>query len=126
MKLYRNAIHWKRKVYNEIRRKDIPEDKEIRTRNMVEAIVTHNKKEYCWNIPVKILIKCKHDRPDIMICHREEKLCTIVEIIWPTDVNIKLKISEKEDTYTELLRNLQLLYLDYKFRFIPVIIGALG
>ncbi|CAI9730066.1 Hypothetical predicted protein [Octopus vulgaris] len=34
--------------------------------------------------------------------------------------------SENENTYAELLRNLQLLYSDYKFRFIPVIIGALG
>lgn len=36
------------------------------------------------------------------------------------------KIKEKLDNYAALLRNLQLLYHDYKFEMVPIIIGALG
>lgn len=37
------------------------------------------------------------------------KLSTIVEINFPANVNIKLKISGKDNTYGELLTSLQLI-----------------
>ena len=78
-------------MYNAIRRKDSPENKSIKTYSDVESIATHNMTEYWWNVPVKTSIKCKHNRPDIMIWDRKEKLCTVVEISCPADVNITLK-----------------------------------
>ena len=36
------------------------------------------------------------------------------------------KIQEKENIYGPLLRNLQILYPEYSYQFIPIIIGALG
>ena len=42
------------------------------------------------------------------------------------DVNITKKTKEKLDDYPALLRNLQMLYQDYKFEMIPIIVGALG
>ena len=71
-------------------------------------------------------VKCRHNRPDIMIWGREKKVCAVVEISCPADINITLKAREKENIYGELIRNLQILHLDYNFIFIPVIIGALG
>ena len=79
-------------MYNAIRRKDSPENKSIKTYSDVESIATHNMTEYWWNVPVKTSIKCKHNRPDIMIWDRKEKLCTVVEISCPADVNITLNI----------------------------------
>ena len=40
-------------LYNAIRRKDNPEDKNIRSYSDVEGILTHNLREYWWNVPVK-------------------------------------------------------------------------
>ena len=83
-------------------------------------------KEYWWNIPIKTAIRCKHNRPDIVLWDREQKSCTVVEVSCPADVNVSSKVVEKENIYGELMRNLQLLYPDYKFSFVPIIIGALG
>lgn len=48
------------------------------------------------------------------------------ETNWSLNVEIELKISGKENIHVDLLRNLQLLYMDFKFRFILEIIGVLG
>ena len=112
-------------IYNAIRRKDCPGINIVNT-SVLEYIHTHEHKEYWWNIPIKTSAKCKHNRPDIVVWDRKEKLCTVIEVSCPADVNISFKISEKENIYGQLLRNLQLLYPDYKFTFIPIIIGALG
>ncbi|XP_052833275.1 uncharacterized protein LOC106878562 [Octopus bimaculoides] len=63
--LYYLPMRLSRTLYNEIHRKENPKDKEIRTRS---------KKGYWWNVPVKTSIKCKHNKPDIMIWDGEEKL----------------------------------------------------
>ena len=35
------------------------------------------------------------------------------------------KINEKENIYDPLIRNMQLMYKDFTFMFVPIIIGAL-
>ena len=41
-------------------------------------------------------------------------------------MNITKKTKEKLDNCAALLRNLQMLYQDYKFEMIPIIVGTLG
>ena len=67
-----------------------------------------------------------HNKPDILIWNTEKKTCTVVEISCPADVNITKKSKEKLDNYAALLRNLQMLYHEYKFEMVPIIIGELG
>ena len=50
----------------------------------------------------------------------------MVEFSCPADINVSKKVSEKENIYGPLIRSMQLLYPDYKFEFIPIIVGALG
>ena len=50
----------------------------------------------------------------------------MVEFNCPADINVSKKVSEKENTYSTLIRGMQLLYPDYKFEFIAIIAGALG
>lgn len=47
----RHDVSWT--LYREMRRKDNHEDKETRPHIMIEGIVTHNIKEYWYNVPVK-------------------------------------------------------------------------
>ena len=49
----------------------------------------------------------------------------MVEFSCPEDINVSKKVSEKENIYGPLIRSLQLLYPDYKFESIPIIVGAL-
>ena len=70
--------------------------------------------------------KVPHSKPDIVIWAQEKKICTILEVSCPTDVNISRKIDEKLNNYAPLVRNMQIMYSDYKFAIVPIIIGALG
>ena len=36
------------------------------------------------------------------------------------------KVEEKITTYGPLVRNLQIMYQEYKFKMLPIIVGALG
>ena len=55
-----------------------------------------------------------------------EKICSIVEVSCPADVNISRKIDEKFSNYAPLVTNMQIIYSDYKFVVVFIIIGALG
>ena len=50
-----------------------------------------------------------------------EKICTIVEVSCPADVNISRKIDEKLNNYAPLVRNIQIMFV-----VVPIIIGVLG
>lgn len=89
---------------------------------------SRTKKQYC-------LIDCSSENPSkmknvsrpeqIQWFKIEERNCWIVEISTETDIDIKRNIGEKENNPAELLRNLQVLYPDYNFRFIAVIFEVL-
>ena len=48
------------------------------------------------------------------------------KIICAADINISMKIAEKTGNYGPLIRNLQILYPQYRFMFIAIIVGAFG
>ena len=56
----------------------------------------------------------------------KKKLCYIIEFSCPADTNIVNKVSEKGNIYGPLIRNMQMMYENYSFMFIPIIVGALG
>lgn len=56
----------------------------------------------------------------------EKRHYIVVNISCFLDVNLKINIKEKENSFAELLRNLLLLNLDYKFMLVHKIIGAKG
>ena len=91
-----------------------------------EYVKKIENKEYWWNLPIKTITKVPHNKPDIIIWDKLKKVCTIIEVSCPSDVNISSKIQEKLNNYAALLRNMQILYRDYRFEFLPIIVGALG
>ena len=77
-------------------------------------------------MPIKTSTKVQHNRPDLLVWDKAEKECIIIEFSCPADVNVIKKVAEKENIYGPLIRNLQMMYPNYCFTFIPIIIGALG
>ena len=112
-------------VYNEILRKENPDRKKL-INNETEFITTVNDKELWWNVAVKTSSKVPHNRPDMIVWDMTRKLCYIIEFSCPADINIVNKVSEKENIYGPLIRNMQMMYENYSFMFIPIIVGALG
>ena len=82
--------------------------------------------EYWWNISIKTATKIPHNKPDLILWDRDEKICQIIEFSYPADINVSNKIEEKVATYGPLIRNLQIMYKDYRFKMLPVVVGALG
>ena len=91
-----------------------------------EYIYRVGDKEYWWNLSIQTATKVPHNKPDIIIWDRSEKTCSIVEISCPADVNISKKVEEKLNNYGPLVRNMQIMYPEYKFSVAPIIVGALG
>ena len=82
--------------------------------------------EYWWDLSIKTATKTKNNKPHLIIWNSEVKTCQVVEFSCPADINVSKKVSEKENIYGPLIRSMQLLYPDYKFEFIPIIVGTLG
>ena len=91
-----------------------------------EFIHSEGNIECWWNLSIKTAMKTKNNKPYLIIWNSEIKTCQVVEFSCPADVNVSKKVSEKENIYGPLIHSMQLLYPDYKFEFIPIIVGALG
>ena len=83
------------------------------------------EKEFWQNVKVKTTTNVKTNRPDLII-RLNSKECQVVEFSCPDDMNVTQKIQEKQNTHGPLLHNLQILYPEYSYQFILIIIGALG
>ena len=90
-----------------------------------DQIYNTNDKEYLWDTPITTATKIKHNKRDLVVWNKTEKICTIIEFSSPADINISKKIAEKTDNYGPLIRNLQIIYPPYKFMFVLIVVGVL-
>ena len=79
-----------------------------------------------WNITIKTATKILHNRPDLIIWNHEKGVCTVVDFSCPLDLNITKKVAEKKNNYRPLICNMQIMYPNYKFEMISVVIDCLG
>ena len=101
------------------------ENKESTCRKRPESVTVTGNKEIWWNLPIKTTTKVEYNRPDVVIWNRETKVCHLVEISVPLDINISNQQVVKRDKYMPLVSEMQQLYRNYTFQIIPVIIGCL-
>ena len=91
-----------------------------------EFIHCEGNTEYWWNLSIKAAIKIKNNKPDLITWNNEVITCQVVGFSCPTNINVSKKVSEKENMYGPLISSMQLLYPDYKFELIPIILAALA
>ena len=75
---------------------------------------------------VKTANKVKKNRPDITIWDTQKKICQIVEVSVPLDMNLSQVREDKESKYLPLISQMQQMYNNYKIEVIPVLVGAMG
>ena len=95
-------------------------------RQPIQEVYTDDNKEIWWDTKIDTLATCKHNKPDIILWKKSEKMCYIIEVRVGLDVNINKNIALKLDSYLPLAAELKRLYNDYSFKVIPVILGATG
>ena len=110
--------------YKAIRRKKDPKCKIEYKGN--EFIDQDSGAEYWWNVAIKTAVEIRHNRLDLVIWDVDNKNWHIIEFSCPVDVNVTKKAAEKLENNGALIRTLQLTHPNYKFSFVPIIIGPIG
>ena len=64
-------------------------------------------------------------RPDLLIINKKRKRCKMVDFAVPADLRIKLKVSEKNNKYLDLARELNKIW-NMKVTITSIVIGAFG
>ena len=82
--------------------------------------------ELWWDIHITAAPRVKHNKPDIVVWDETKKMCTIIDICVPMDLNVINQEKTKVDTYTPLIVGLLRLYPTYNFEVVPVVVGATG
>ena len=78
-----------------------------------------------WNRPILTDRKVRHNRPDIVVIHKKEKLWQIIDVAIPMDHRVKVKEDNKVETYLDLAAEVRRQY-QVKTTIVPIVIGALG
>jgi len=94
---------------------------------------THKSKPVCeegdvtvlWNQGVHTGREVTANRTDIIIKHKKEKTCTLIDMAIPADRNVVQKEAEKKLKYKNLCIETQRMW-NLKCTIVPVIIGATG
>ena len=78
-----------------------------------------------WNFPSRTGRIIQANRPDIVIKHKQNKACQLIDMSVPSDSNISAKEFEKLSKYKDLEIEIAKMW-KMKTKTIPVIVGALG
>ena len=81
--------------------------------------------QFLWNVSIITRAKVKHNAPDLLIWCRGTNTCKIVELSCSADVKVTKKTQEKEENFGPLIHMLQVMYPEYIFLFIPIILDAM-
>ena len=100
--------------------------KEVKFSSEPEYIYEKDHREYWWNVSVKTATKVARNKPDLIIWNRETKICSVIEFTCLLDININKKVKEKLENYGQLVGNLQIMYPDYKFQVVPIVVRTMG
>ena len=94
--------------------------------NKPEPIFVTGDTEIWWDRKIRVCPPVEHCKPDIVVWHLTKKLCTIIDICVPLDVNVEREENTKRDKYLVLASRLQRLYPEYMFKVVPIVLGATG
>ena len=95
-------------------------------RQPIQTIYTDDDIEVWWDTKIQTLTPCQHNKPDIILWKKDDKMCYVIDICICLDVNIDKNINMKLDNYLPLTSELKRLYNEYSFKIIPAVIGATG
>ena len=78
-----------------------------------------------WHFPIRTDRTIQANRPDIVIKHKQNKTCQLIDMSVPSDRNISAKEFEKLSKYKDLEIEIAKMW-KMKTETIPVTVGALG
>ena len=91
-----------------------------------ESIMENENVKILWDFNVQTNHLIEHRRPDIVILHKRERRCDMIDVAVPGDKRVASKEQEKIDNYRELQREIKKIWNLREVRVILVVVGALG
>ena len=76
-----------------------------------------------WDFPIRTDRTIQANRPDIIIKHKQNKTCQLIDMSVPSDSNISAKEFEKLSKYKDM--EIEIAIWKMKTKTIPVIVGHL-
>ena len=91
-------------------------------------VLENDEVKLLWDFPIQTESKIDHNRPDIVLIHKKEKLCFLIDVACPFDTRIDKKEKEKLDAYSDLKYEILKCWKKdiNTVVIIPVVVGALG
>ena len=89
-------------------------------------VVDNPKVTILWDFPIKTGRTIQAKRPDIVMKHKQNKTCQLIDMSVPSDSNISAKAFENLSRYKDLDIEIAKMWWKTKTKTIPVIVGTLG
>ena len=90
-----------------------------------ESVLENETHKLHWDFEIRMDHLILARQPNLIIIHKKERTCRIVDFAVLADHRVKLKECEKRDKYLNLARELKKLW-NMKVMIIPIVVGALG
>ena len=90
-----------------------------------EMVIKNEKVKLCWNFKYWLKKETTAWTPDVIIWYKDRKLTQIIDMVCPSDKNIKEKIKEKLQKYQQLTYKIREWRLGYHVEIIPVVIECM-
>ena len=87
---------------------------------------SNDKVDLWWDHKIRLSPPVKYNRPDIVLLSKTDRICRIIDVCVPLDVNVESEEKAKRDKYKLLATGLHRLYDSYTFTVIPIVMGATG
>ena len=89
------------------------------------SVVENNRVEMLWDFNIQAYHFIHHRRSYIVMLHKNERKCHLIDIAVPGDKRIELKEQEKIDNYSELRQEVKKIWNLSQVVVVPVVTGAL-
>ena len=91
-------------------------------------LLKNDRVEILLDFSIQTEMKTDHNKPDLILLEKREKICYIADIAWPFDTRIEKKEKNKIKNYTDLKYEILKMWKDEvtKIYIFQVVIGVLG
>ncbi|XP_060530462.1 uncharacterized protein LOC132704469 [Cylas formicarius] len=91
-----------------------------------ESVLENEGFRIYWDRTIQTDRTVQHDRPDILIYDKANKVVTLVDVAIPAPNNLQKKEREKREKYIQLADDIKQTWRVDRVNIVPIVIGAMG
>ena len=91
-----------------------------------QSIIENEEYKLYWDITIHTDKTVMHNRPDITLQYKKQKITYLIDIAVPSDNNISHKYTEKKDKYQQLAIEIERIWKQEQVNVIPLVISTTG